>query len=90
MITFKFDFTDKEIANSFKQRFHESLVGSPAYINSEIAICDGDYEDEFYLVAGNDNKEDNIQINIHADDSFTVDSAKFNGTIDIMSQMELD
>ena len=90
MITFKFDFTSNETANAFKERFHESLVGSPAYINSEIAICDGDYDDEFYLVVDNDNKDDNIQINIHADDSFTVDSAKFNGIIDIMSQMELD
>lgn len=36
---------------------HEALKGSPAYINSEIAICDND-DTSFYLVVGNNNDRD--------------------------------
>ena len=48
MIELKFN--DKAIM----EQLHEALVGSPAYINSEIAIVEGD-NDDFYLCVGNGN-----------------------------------
>lgn len=40
-----------------KELLHNALVGSPAYINSEIAICDVD-EKTFDLAVGNCNADD--------------------------------
>ncbi len=53
-----------------KEDIHKALVGSPAYVNSEIAICDGDDpSSSFCLIVGNDqeNPDDNVTINIHLD-----------------------
>ena len=47
----------KEEMEHKKTRMHEALKGSPAYINSEIAICDND-DTSFYLVVGNNNDRD--------------------------------
>lgn len=44
-----------------KERFHKALKGSPAYINSEIGICDSKKDNEFYLIVGKDNK-DNLRL----------------------------
>ena len=48
---------DHETMMKEMTKFHEALVGSPAYVNSEIAICETG-EDEFTLVIGNDNDND--------------------------------
>lgn len=52
MITFK-------VKGNFetKEKFHKALVGSPGYVNSEIAICDED-EESFLLIVGNKNDDD--------------------------------
>ena len=52
-ITKKFETREQMVETMTK--FHEALVGSPAYVNSEIAICETG-ENEFTLVVGNDNK----------------------------------
>lgn len=51
-----------------REKIHEALVGSPAYINSEIAICDLQ-DDAFTLIVGNYNKEHedrNIELDVHS------------------------
>ena len=58
MICIKRVFETPEQAMRVKTQYHEALVGSPAYINSEIAIMDGDHPTEFYLVVGNGNEAD--------------------------------
>lgn len=55
MICIKRVFETAEQAAKVKEQFHHALVGSPAYINSEIAITDGDAPNEFFLVVGNSN-----------------------------------
>ena len=40
-IVFKIKSSTPEENNRVQKRFHDALVGSPAYQNSEIAICDG-------------------------------------------------
>ena len=47
----------KEEMEQKKTRMHEALKGSPAYIDSEIAICDND-DTSFYLVIGQNNDRD--------------------------------
>lgn len=58
MICIKRVFETREQALKVKTQYHEALVGSPAYVNSEIAIVDGDHPTEFYLVVGNANNAD--------------------------------
>ena len=58
MICIKRVFETPEQAMNVKTQYHEALAGSPAYVNSEIAIVDGDHPTEFYLVVGNANKAD--------------------------------
>lgn len=42
-----------------RETMHNALVGSPAYINSEIAICDCEEDKtKFLLVVGNSNDND--------------------------------
>ena len=48
---------DVKKLNSMKEDFHYALTGSPAYVNSEIAICDNDTE-SFFLIIGNNNNCD--------------------------------
>lgn len=53
-----------------KEQLHRALVGSPAYKESEIAICDGDNpKNEFYLMVGNECEvpSDNCSIGINFD-----------------------
>lgn len=45
------------------ERIHKALVGSPAYINSEIAICED--QEGFTLVVGKEN-DDNCLIEVDA------------------------
>lgn len=58
MICIKRVFETPEQAMKVKTQYHEALVGSPAYVNSEIAIVDGEHPAEFYLIVGNANKAD--------------------------------
>ena len=58
MICIKRVFETPEQAMKVKIQYHEALRGSPAYVNSEIAITDGDNPTEFYLVVGNSNEAD--------------------------------
>lgn len=51
-------FNSAEEATRVKCNYHEALKGSPAYINSEIAILDGDSDNEFILIVGNHNSND--------------------------------
>lgn len=56
-IVFKIKSSTPEENNRVQKRFHDALVGSPAYQNSEIAICDGDNAPDnsyFYLAVGLD------------------------------------
>lgn len=43
------------------EKLHKALVGSPAYINSEIAICEE--QEGFVLVVGNEN-ENNCTVEV--------------------------
>ena len=45
---------DKEDTFLIKAAFHNALVGSPAYVDSEITICDED-DTSFHLIIGNSN-----------------------------------
>ena len=56
-IVFKIKSSTPDENNIVKRRFHDALVGSPAYQNSEISICDGDDAPDnsyFYLTVGLD------------------------------------
>lgn len=57
MINMIIQCSSKEEMEQKKTRMHEALKGSPAYINSEIAICDND-DTSFYLIVGNNNDRD--------------------------------
>lgn len=48
---------DKENTFLVKEKFHNALAGSPAYKNSEIAICDEE-DTSFHLVIGDRNECD--------------------------------
>lgn len=58
---------DKQELMRVKEDFHYGLVGSPAYIESEIAITDGDNPNSFELIVGNKNNSD-LHININVKD----------------------
>lgn len=47
-----------------REKIHLGLVGSPAYINSEIAVCDLQ-DDAFTLIVGNSNDND-IEYDLHS------------------------
>lgn len=51
---------DNESMLKIREEFHKALVDSPAYINSEIAICteNPDNSNEFNLVIGDCNNND--------------------------------
>ena len=50
---------DNESMLKIREEFHSALVGSPAYVNSEIAICTENHDgNEFNLVIGNNNSND--------------------------------
>lgn len=68
MIIFKVNCKEQEKMFEKREEFHNALVGSPAYINSEIAICDND-EDKtsFFLIVGNDNNDKNVEYEIDID-----------------------
>ena len=57
---------DKEDTFLIKEAFHNALAGSPAYVDSEIAICAED-DTSFHLVIGNSN-ECNITKVINTED----------------------
>ena len=61
-IVFKIKCSTPEEREKVQERFHKALIGSPAYINSEIAVCDENSgidsinilpkPDSFYLAVG--------------------------------------
>lgn len=51
--------TDINELSKVKELMHKSLVGSPAYINSEIAICDN-ADNTFSLIVGNSNDNNSV------------------------------
>lgn len=54
-----------EEMNNMKNQFHTALSGTPAYINSEIAICDDITNSKsFNVLVGNCNDND-IRFNIN-------------------------
>ena len=57
---------DKEETFVMKEKMHNALAGSPAYVDSEIAICDED-DTSFHLIIGNSN-ECNITKVINTED----------------------
>lgn len=57
MISIIIQCSSQEEMEQKKTRMHEALIGSPAYIESEIAICDNN-DTSFYLVVGNNNDRD--------------------------------
>lgn len=57
MIVFKIHCPHKKVTNEWRDKFCEALVGSPAFINSEIAVCD-DNEYNFVLIVGESNDHD--------------------------------
>lgn len=48
----------KEEANKLQVTIYEALVGSPAYINSEIVLVDIEEDNSFVLIVGNSNNRD--------------------------------
>ena len=57
MIEIKIKCNDEQERDELRDKFCEALVGSPAYVESEIAVCD-DGDDGFILAVGNDNSHD--------------------------------
>ena len=49
---------DEAERDELRDKFCSALVGSPAYVDSEIAVCDGDDSDEFILAVGECNSND--------------------------------
>lgn len=62
MIVFKINCYTQEKMIKKREEFHEALIGSPAYQDSEIAVCDED-DTSFLLIIGKNN-ENNIKYNI--------------------------
>lgn len=56
MIEIKVKCNDEQERDELRDKFCEALVGSPAYVESEIAVCD-DEEDGFILAIGNPNSK---------------------------------
>ena len=55
-IIFRLKSSTSEESHRVQSRLHDALIGSPAYVNSEIAICDGEKDNPdssfFYLAVG--------------------------------------
>lgn len=66
MIQFKFATSDGTEIDVLKEKMHSALAGSPAYVNDEIIISDGDADNEFLLIVGNncEDPNDNVEIGI--------------------------
>lgn len=61
-ITFKHN--DHAAMMQQQTKMHNALVGSPAYINSEIILCENPNDPtEFSLIVG-ENNDSNVQMNI--------------------------
>ena len=67
-IYFTKKFESVEECEKEKRVLHDALVGSPAYINSEIAIVQGDTDCEFILCVGNDNFKNLHRVNNYVED----------------------
>lgn len=57
MIEIKVRCEDEQTRDELRDKFCSALVGSPAYVESEIAVCD-DGDDGFILAVGNCNSND--------------------------------
>ena len=75
MLVLKFNSKNQDSLTKLKNNFHDSLRGWSAYINSEVAICDPNEDEEdqgyFYLVMGdnNDNADNVYQVDVDIDGS---------------------
>ena len=56
--------TSNEEMFKLRETIHLSLVGSPAYKNSEIAVCDLQ-DDAFTLIVGHNNDHD-VEYDVHS------------------------
>ena len=67
-VAFNIKCKSTEEMHELRDKICLSLVGSPAFINSEIAVCDLQ-DDAFTLIVGNynkDNEERNVEYDIHS------------------------
>lgn len=65
MIVMKVNCRTQERMIKKREEFHKALIGSPAYVDSEIAVCDED-DTSFLLIVGKNNDND-VYYNINAD-----------------------
>ena len=72
MIVFKIHCPHEEVTNEWRDKFCEALVGSPAFINSEIAVCD-DNECNFVLIVG-ESKDHDMTFDINESDLVSWDN----------------
>ena len=50
-----------------RETFHKALVGTPQYIDSEVAVCDCEEDpSNFFLVVGVDN-DNNLELEVDVD-----------------------
>lgn len=74
MITINIKCNSVEEMKDLRGRMHEALVGSTAYKESEIAICDLQ-DDAFTLIVGNSN-ENNVEYDLHSSQLLVREDAK--------------
>lgn len=63
-VIFNIKCTSKEKMSELRDTICKSLMGSPAFIKSEIAVCDLQ-DDAFTLIVGNNNVND-IEYDVHS------------------------
>ena len=91
MIQFNFTTNEDVDISPIKERFHDALVGSSSYKESEIAIVDGDIPKcSFSLIVGAERPEPdkNLTMHIHFDALPTVEAA--NASVESKPASEAD
>ena len=74
MIQFNFNVKNGDSIAPLRDRLCEALVGSPAFINSEIAVVDGDDASHCSLIVGNKSENDkDMAIGIEMDQMNVID-----------------
>lgn len=73
MICFKINCGDNGSMAKLRDKFNYALMGSPAYIESEIAVCNCEEDDScFFLVVG-DSNDYNLDLEIKSGDIVDLD-----------------
>lgn len=62
-VSINFKCTSPEEMQALRDKMHRGLVGSPAYISNEIALCDLQ-DDAFTIIIGNNN-DNNVDFDVH-------------------------